>query len=81
MIQQLLIVLIAGLIIYYPYLPEKVKNKLAVITNGTKLSRLSFITFIFFTLMYNIPLGAMLMILFFTIQTENKSIEKFINYY
>ena len=81
MIQQLLIVLIAGLIIYYPYLPEKIKNKAKVISNGTLLSRISFVNVIFFTLMYNVPMGILLMILFFTIQNKNTNIEKFINYY
>ena len=81
MIQQLLIVLIAGLIIYYPYLPEKIKNKLAVLSNGSIQLRLNFVNFVFFSIMYNIPMGILVMILFFTIQNKNTNVEKFINYY
>ena len=76
MIQQLLIVLIAGLIIYYPYLPEKIKNKLAVLSNGSIQLRLNFVNFVFFSIMYNIPMGILVMILFFTIQNKNTNVEQ-----
>ena len=81
MLIKLLTILVAGLIIIYPQLSEKTKYKLNILARGSKLNKLVFLILIMFSLMEDIGLGAMLMILYFTIQSKNNVIEGFINSY
>ena len=81
MLIKLLTILVAGLIIIYPQLSEKIKYKLNILARGSKLNKLVFLILIMFSLMEDIGLGAMLMILYFTIQSKNNVVEGFINSY
>lgn len=81
MIIKLITVLLAGFIIIYPKLSNELKYKLNVLTRGTKLNKLVFLLLVIFSIMENTALGAMLMILYFTLQERNNVIEGFINSY
>ena len=76
-----LLTILTGLIIIYPQLSEKIKYKLNILARGSKLNKLVFLILIMFSLMEDIGLGAMLMILYFTIQSKNNVVEGFINSY
>ena len=78
-IYKILCIVVAIFIVFYPYINEKNKFRLSLVTNGN-LNKFIIFLLLLFIILENYLLGILLMILYFIIETE-KTFEGFIDYF
>lgn len=78
-IYRLLSIIVVILIVLYPYINDKNKFRMTLITNGN-LNKFIIFLLLLFIILENYLLGILLMILYFIIETE-KTFEGFIDYF